>query len=66
MLHINISAQGDVTTATVSKSSGVPELDQTAVDWVIKHWKYKPATNNGTAVASTSDAQVVFNLKNAS
>jgi len=66
VLHINISAQGDVTTATVSKSSGVPELDQTAVDWVIKHWKYKPATNNGTAVASTSDAQVVFNLKNAS
>ena len=65
VLHIMISAQGDVTSATVSRSSGVPELDQTAVDWVTKHWKYKPATDNGTAVASASDAQVVFNLKNA-
>jgi|SRR5579871_492546 len=65
VLHILISAQGEVTSATVSKSSGVPELDQAAVDWVVKHWKYKPASENGTAVASASDAQVVFNLKNA-
>ena len=65
LLHILIDAQGDVTSATVQQSSGTPELDQTAVDWVVKHWKYKPATNNGTAVASASDAQVVFNLKNA-
>jgi protein TonB len=65
VLHIMISAQGDVTNATVSRSSGVPVLDQTAVDWVVRHWKYKPATDNGVAVASASDAQVVFNLKNA-
>jgi protein TonB len=66
ILHIMISATGDVTSATVTKSSGVPELDQTAVSWVIAHWKYKPATDNGTAVASQSDAQVVFSLKNMS
>jgi protein TonB len=66
VLHIMISASGDVTSATVSKSSGVPELDQTAVSWVVAHWKYKPATNNGVAVASQSDAQVVFSLKNMS
>jgi protein TonB len=66
LLHIMISAQGEVTGATVSQSSGVAELDQTAVDWVIKHWKYKPATDNGVAVASASDARVVFSLKNAS
>ncbi len=65
VLHIMISAQGDVTSAIVSRSSGVPELDQTAADWVTRHWKYKPATDNGVAVASASDAQVVFNLKNA-
>ena len=65
-LHIMISAQGDVTSATVTRSSGVPLLDQTAAAWVTAHWKYKPATDNGTAVASTSDAQVVFDLKNAS
>lgn len=65
VLHILISAQGDVTSATVSKSSGVPILDQTAVSWVIAHWKYKPASQNGIAMASASDAQVVFNLKDA-
>jgi protein TonB len=64
-LHIMISAQGDVTNATVTKSSGFPELDQQAVSWVTSHWKYKPATAKGTAVASASDAQVVFSLKNA-
>jgi protein TonB len=66
LLHIMISAQGDVTSATVSRSSGVAELDQTAVAWVTSHWKYKPATDNGVAVASVSDARVVFSLKNAS
>ena len=65
LLHIMISAQGDVTNATVSRSSGVPELDQTAVAWVVTHWKYKPATDNGVAVASASDARVVFSLKSA-
>jgi protein TonB len=66
VLHIMISAQGDVTSATVSRTSGVPELDQTAVNWVIGHWKYRPATDNGVAVVSASDARVVFSLKNAS
>lgn len=64
-LHILISAQGEVTSASVSQSSGVPSLDQAAVEWVEKHWKYKPASQNGTAVASASDAKVVFDLKNA-
>jgi protein TonB len=65
VLHIMISAQGAVTSATVSKSSGFPELDQEALSWVTSHWKYKPAIENGVAVASASDAQVVFDLKNA-
>jgi len=54
-----------VTAAQVTNSSGVAELDQTAVDWVVAHWKYRPAMQNGLAVASTADAEVVFNLKNA-
>ena len=65
-LHITISEKGDVTNASVTKSSGFPELDQQAVSWVTAHWKYKPAVANGTPVASASDAQVVFSLKNAS
>jgi protein TonB len=66
VLHIMISASGDVTNASVSQTSGFPELDQEAVSWVTSHWKYKPALQNGTAVASASDAQVRFSLKNAS
>jgi protein TonB len=64
-LSLTISATGDVTGATVVQSSGFPDLDQTAVDWVIGHWKYKPATHSGSAVPSQTLAVVVFNLKNA-
>jgi protein TonB len=65
LLHLTISAQGDVTAATVTQSSGFPDLDQTAVAWVVAHWKYKPAIQNGAALASVTDAIVKFDLKNA-
>jgi len=64
-LSITISATGDVTGANVVQSSGFPDLDQTAVDWVMSHWKYKPATHAGIAVPSQTLANVVFNLQNA-
>lgn len=62
-LHVSISASGTVTGAVVTRSSGFPDLDQAAVNWVIAHWKYKPAIQGGTAVASAADAAVVFDLK---
>ena len=64
-LDLTISATGDVTGANVVQSSGFPELDRAAADWVIGHWKYKPATRAGVAASSQSLAMVVFNLKNA-
>jgi protein TonB len=64
-LSLTISATGDVTGASVVQSSGFADLDQTAVDWVLGHWKYKPATHGGIAVPSQSLAIVVFNLQNA-
>ncbi len=64
-LQLSIDANGIVTSATVKASSGYPELDQTAIDWVVGHWRYKPAVQNGTAVASTAVAAVKFDLKNA-
>jgi protein TonB len=64
-LSLAISATGEVTAATVVQSSGFADLDQTAVNWVIGHWKYKPATHGGVAVPSQSLAIVVFNLQNA-
>lgn len=64
-LMLSIDAIGVVTNAQVKTSSGYPELDQTAVNWVIAHWRYKPAIQNGQPVASTSLAAVKFDLRQA-
>jgi protein TonB len=64
-LRLTISPQGTVTVADIVQSSGFPDLDQTAVGWVLSYWKYKPAVQGGMAVTSTALAAVVFNLKNA-
>jgi periplasmic protein TonB len=65
MLHISISATGDVTDASVASSSGNDELDQAAVEWVKSHWRYKPAIRNGQPAASTAQVAVKFTLQNA-
>src|SRR5262249_52846026 len=62
-LRLTISAQGVVAGADVVQSSGFPDLDQTAVNWVLTNWKYKPAVRGGVAIASTALAAVVFSLK---
>jgi protein TonB len=64
-LRLTISPQGVVTAADVVQTSGFPDLDQTAVSWVLANWKYKPAVQGGVAVTSTALAAVVFNLKTA-
>lgn len=64
-LALSIDTTGAVTNAQVRTSSGYPELDQTAVSWVIAHWRYKPAIHDGVAVASTSLAAVKFDLRQA-
>jgi protein TonB len=66
LLQLTVSPQGDVVAATVVTSSGYPELDQTAVSWVIAHWKYRPAIQNGVAVTSQTQAAVKFDLRRAS
>ena len=64
-LRLTISPQGIVTGADIVKSSGYADLDQSAMSWVMSHWKYKPAVQNGSPVASQTTAAVVFNLKTA-
>jgi protein TonB len=66
LLQLTVSPRGDVVAAMVVASSGYPELDQTAVDCVIAHWKYKPAIQNGVSVTSQTRAAVKFDLKQAS
>lgn len=64
-LKIMVTAQGAVSDAQVVQTSGYPDLDQTAVEWVKAHWRYKPAMQGGVAVASVTQAIVKFDLKNA-
>ncbi|HEY2034911.1 MAG TPA: energy transducer TonB [Rhizomicrobium sp.] len=63
VLSITVAADGSVSAAQVATSSGVPELDQAALDWVKAHWRYKPAMQGGAAVPSTTQAAVKFDLK---
>jgi len=65
VLRLTISPQGAVVSADVVQSSGFADLDQSAVSWVLAHWRYKPAIRNGSPVQSQTDAAVVFNLRNA-
>jgi protein TonB len=62
-LLLSIDANGAVTNAQVKVSSGYAELDETAIGWVIAHWRYKPAIQNGVPVASASLAALKFDLK---
>src|SRR5262249_17895839 len=39
MLHLTISAEGSVASASVTQSSGFTDLDQSAIAWVLAHWK---------------------------
>lgn len=65
ILAITVGADGAVSAAQVETSSGFPELDQAAVDWVKAHWRYKPAMQGGAAVPSATKAAVKFDLKQA-
>jgi len=64
-LQITVGPNGEVTNATVARSSGFSELDQAAVTWVMAHWKYKPAVQGGVAITTTTQAAVKFDLQQA-
>jgi protein TonB len=64
-LRLAVGADGSVNDAAVVTSSGSDRLDQAAVAWVKSHWRYKPATRDGAAVASTAMAAVRFDLRTA-
>ena len=63
-LRLSVSAEGRVTRADIVSSSGREDLDQAAQTWITAHWIYKPAQDNGVAVASQVLAVVTFSLSN--
>ena len=61
-LRLTVSAEGRVTQAEIVSSSGREDLDQTAQAWIVAHWTYKPALDNGAPVATQVLATVTFSL----
>jgi protein TonB len=65
LLGIVVGADGRVVTAGVVQSSGHSRLDEAARRWVVSHWRYRPATQNGRPVASRTRVEIVFKLSQA-
>jgi protein TonB len=61
-LRLSVSAEGRVTQADIVASSGRDELDLAAQQWIVAHWAYKPALDNGSPMASQVLAMVTFSL----
>lgn len=59
LVRLSVSAQGNVTEATVLQSSGTDDLDAAALD-AVGHWFYEPAYQNGRAMPSEVTARVDF------
>jgi len=62
-IKYTIAADGSVTECAVVGTSGKPRLDDAACKMVQKRWKFKPATQDGKAVAVSVPAEVIFALK---
>ncbi|HEX3664114.1 MAG TPA: energy transducer TonB [Rhizomicrobium sp.] len=62
LVRLTISADGQVTDAKVENSSGFDSLDQAAVKCVSSgSWgAYKPAMQNGQAIASQTEVKIVW------
>jgi protein TonB len=61
-LVVTIGEDGLVKTVTLAKSSGYDELDTAALKHAQKHWRFKPATEDGKPVVSTVRRRIVFKL----
>ena len=61
-LTLALDELGNVSGASVARSSGFAGLDDAAVAWVKSHWRFRPATQDGKPVASTVQADVTFRL----
>jgi protein TonB len=61
-LRIVVDERGSVASAEVQTSSGHTDLDEAAVAWVKAHWRYAPATQNGTPTKANTTAVVSFRL----
>ena len=61
LLGVEVSAEGRPTSVHIKRSSGVPVLDQAALD-AVRRWTFEPARIGGLPVASSVDVPLRFSL----
>jgi protein TonB len=61
-LAITINADGMVSEARVIRTSGFKRLDEAAVEWVMRMWRYRPAMRGATPIASQAEVVLQFRL----
>jgi len=64
-MEVAINTEGTVTACKVTKTSGSERLDTAACAYVQGHWRWKPPTREGQAVAVNTNVNVKWNLKDA-
>jgi protein TonB len=65
ILQAYVDESGRVVEVKLVTSSGVPVLDEAALEHVKKNWRYKPATKGGKPIGFWQDIRIIFDLKKA-
>jgi protein TonB len=63
-LRLTVGTDGRVTATEIVTSAGREDLDQAARDWILAHWRYRPALKDGNPAAAQVLASVTYSLKN--
>jgi protein TonB len=63
-LRLTVGTDGRVSAAEIVTSAGSTELDQVAREWILSHWRYRPALKDGNPAPAQLLASVTYNLKN--
>lgn len=63
VLRVEVLANGNAGAVSVAKSSGHELLDEAALE-AVRRWQFVPAKRDGTAVKSSVNVPITFNLKN--
>jgi protein TonB len=62
-LRLTIGIDGGVIDASVIDSSGFQRLDEAAVRWVLRNWRYEPAMRGNMPIEATTRATLTFRLE---
>lgn len=59
-IRIAVDAAGQPTRVDIVKSSGYREFDGTARDWILRHWRFRPAHYRGIPTAGIVSTSIHF------